>query len=82
MSILSASPASVSIPTERIPCGTRRVPIRLSIETPSGKHRRLSVTIERTPTDSDAVVMHKASTAYRQRHGFSSRIVAIYVTGS
>lgn len=53
--------------------------IRLSIESAKGKHRRTTVEIDRSPSDSDATVMQKASAAYRQKHGFQSRIVAIYV---
>ncbi len=53
--------------------------VRLSIETANGKHRRTTVEIDRSPSDSDAMVMEKAAAVYRQKHGFQSRIVAIYV---
>ena len=53
--------------------------VRLSIESANGKHRRATVEIDRSPSDSDTMVMEKASAAYRQKHGFQSRIVAIYV---
>jgi len=53
--------------------------IRLSIESPNGKHRRTFVTIDRSPSDSDTMVMEKAAAVYRQKCGFQSRIVAIYI---
>ena len=57
---------------------TRRT-IRLSIETPNGKHRRVTVEIDRSPEDNAKTVMEKASAAYRAKHGFADRIVAIYI---
>lgn len=53
--------------------------IRLSIESANGKHRRSTVEIDRSPSDSDTAVMEKAAAEYRRKHGFQSRIVAIYV---
>jgi hypothetical protein len=66
----------------RFPSLSRQVSIRLSVEAPSGKRRRVNVEVERCPCDDDNTVMVKASTEYRRRHGFASRIVAIYVTSS
>ena len=59
--------------------GSRRVPIRLSIERPSGKRLRVEVTIDRAPADDDGTVMCKASAEYRRLRGVQDRIVAIYV---
>jgi hypothetical protein len=59
--------------------GSVKRTVRLSIESANGRHRRVTVEIDRSPSDSDAKVMEKASAAYRQKRGFQSRIVAIYV---
>jgi hypothetical protein len=57
-----------------------RLPIRLSIERPSGERHYVEVTIDRVPADDDGTVMAKACAEYRRLHGVQDRVVAIYVT--
>ncbi len=71
MSILSSPTSSGT---------SRRTRVKLSVESASGKRRRLSVEIDRSPTDTDATIIRKASEAYRMAKGFADRIVAVYVT--
>lgn len=59
---------------------TRPVTIRLSIEAPDGKRRRISVSFRADWTDDDNSLMVKASAEFRRQHGFADRVVAIYVT--
>ena len=66
-------------PSVRVPSSSR-VPIRLSVERPSGNRQLVEVTIDRGPTDDDRTVMCKASAEFRGLHGVQDRIVAIYVT--
>ncbi|HEY7328775.1 MAG TPA: hypothetical protein VH592_14125 [Gemmataceae bacterium] len=54
--------------------------VRLSVETASGRHRRVSVAVQRSPGDDDRALMQKASTKYRHLHGFADRVVAIYTS--
>jgi hypothetical protein len=59
--------------------GSRRVPIRISVERPSGGRHHVEVQIDRSPSDDDHTMMCKASAEFRRLHGFADRIVAIYV---
>lgn len=69
-------------PTLPVRPPSSRVPVRLSVETVSGRRRSVCVEIDRSSVDSDRAVMEKASAAYRSQHGFSDRVVAIYVSNT